>query len=291
MPEQVDWISPSGTVTPLNVEYAVRGRFAPPVDITEEAVPGQPGARVRDVHHGVREFVLPLRIGVHATEAELRVALRTLVREMDPTLGEGLIRVSELATGDVREIRCRYSAGLSLDEVLGETSMPTWARTAAVFRAHDPYWYAPSDVIETYTTGEVAAFFPILPIRLSSSEVFIDATVDNAGDIATWPVWRITGPGSVIRLRDLSTGPVTALTSPTLGSLTLGPGEQIEIDTRPGRKTVTGLADGDNLWPFVSFDSTLWQLRAGSTAVRVEMSGATDASSVRLSYRPRHLTP
>jgi hypothetical protein len=289
MAETVEWISAAGTVTPLNVEYAVRGRWAPPAVVVEESVPGQAGARVREVSHGVREFVLPLRVRT-STEAELRVALRTLVREMDPRAGAGRIRVYTPA-GDAREIRCLYSAGLDLDETQGQTSMPTWQRTPAVFRAHDPYWYATSDISEVFTVGAVAPFFPILPIRLSSSEVFVDATVTNGGDLETWPVWTITGPGSSIRLLDLTAGLSTSLTSAALGAVTLGAGEKVEIDTRPGFKTVTRLSDGANLWPYLSTDSALWPLRIGASAVRVEMSGATADSSVTVSHRPRYLTP
>lgn len=283
------WVDPDGTATGLDVEYDVRGLFAPPAQIVAEAVPGQPGERFREARHGTREFALPLYIR-DEQPAVLVTKLRALVRAMDPTRGEGTLRLTG-EPGDTREIRCRAVAGLDLNQTRGREAMPTHQRAAVVFRALDPYWYATADVSQTFTVGVVAPFFPILPLRLSSSEVFVDATVDNVGDLETWPVWRIVGPGSVIRLRDLSTGALTSLTSTALGSLTLGVGEEVEIDTRPGRKTVTRTSDGENLWPYVSGDSALWPLRVGSTAVRVEMSGATDQSSVWLSRRPRYLTP
>lgn len=285
MPEVVEWISPAGVITPLNVEYAVRGRFAPPSQIFEETVPGQPGARVREVLHTPREFVLPLRIGVYTTEAELRAALRTLVREMDPTFGEGRVRVSNTPAGDARETRCRYTGGLGIDEVLGETSMPTWTRAAVSFRGHDPYWYATSLTVMEFGTGATPSFFPFFPLRLSSSEVFADVTVDNPGDIGTWPVWEIDGPGgSPIAIRHLGTGQVTSLDT------TLLTGQTITIDTRPGAKTVTR-DDGTNLYPNLSLTSSLWPLLSGANAVRVEMGGATDDSRVRLRYQPAYLSP
>lgn len=284
MLEQVEWVSPTGVVTALNVEYAVRGRFAPPAEASEDEVPGQPGARVRDVRHGVREFVLPLRIGVFPTAAESRTALRALVATMDPTRGEGRIRVSDTPTGDVREIRCRYSAGLGVDEVLGETSMPTWTRAAVAFRATDPYWYDTSPTVLEFGIGETPDFFPILPIRLSSSEVLADVSIDNRGDVATWPVWEISGPGGPpVAIRHLGTGRATVIDASLLA------GQTIIVDTRPGAKTVTR-EDGTNLYPALTLASSLWTLRPGSNPIRVEMGGSNLDSRVRLRYRPAYLT-
>lgn len=284
--EPIEWISPGGTTTELYVQPGVTGRFAPPVVIHEDEVPGISGSRFREARHGPREFPLPIFVDC-ATEAIKRATLRTLIREMDPVEGMGKIRVQS-PVGDLREINCRVVAGLGLEESK-DSAYSGWQKAVPMFRAFDPYWYDTSDTVATFTTGVTATFFPIFPIRLSSSEVFVDATVDNVGDLETWPVWEITGPGSTIVLRDLANGYVTTLTS-DLGGVSLGSGEVVTIDTRPGAKTVTK-SDGTNLWPYLSTSSELWPLRRGSTAIRVEMGGATGASQVRLSYRPRYLTP
>jgi phage-related protein len=285
--EPIEWISPGGTATELHVQPGVSGRFAPPVVIQEDEVPGIPGSRFREARHGPREFPLPIFYEA-VDEATKRLGLRTLIREMDPVAGTGKLRVYS-PVGDQREINCRVVAGLGLDEGT-DSAYPGWQKAVAMFRAFDPYWYDTSDTIETFTSGAAASFFPIFPIRLSSSEVFIDATVNNTGDLETWPVWEITGPGSDIRMLDLNTGAVTDLTSGA-GTVTVGSGEVVTLDTRPGAKTVT-LSDGTNLWPYLSTDSTLWPLAVGPNSVRVEMGGAvTGESSVRLTYRPRYLTP
>lgn len=284
--EPIEWISAGGTTTSLYVQPGGNGRFAPPVVIHEDEVPGIAGSRFREARHGPREFPLPIFLEA-ATEAAKRLALRTLVREMDPVRGDGKIRVYS-PTGDQREISCRVVAGLGLEEDI-QNAYPGWQKAVPMFRAFDPYWYATADTIATFTTGATATFFPIFPLRLSASEVFVDGSVANDGDLETWPVWEITGPGSAIVLRDLGNGALTSLTS-GLGGVALGAGESVEVDTRPGVKTVTK-SDGTNLWPYLSTDSELWPLLAGSTSFRVEMGGATTASSVRLSYRPRYLSP
>jgi hypothetical protein len=274
--ETVTWIDPDGATTVLTTFLPVTGRFMPPIAFEEEGVPEQPGLRLRAVRHQAREFVIPVLLRADS-DAELRAAIRDLVARMDPTRGDGIIRVTAPG-GDQREIVCRYAGGLEL------TEEPAWRsqKAAVVFRAHDPYWRATSDTQQIFESGDSAGFFPFFPLRLTSSEIFADATVTNTGDVETWPVWTITGPGSAIVLRNLSTGKQLSL------SVTLGGGESVVIDTRPGAKTVTR-SDGTNVFPALSAVSSLWPLRRGSNAVRVEMTSATADSSVTLAWRPRYL--
>lgn len=279
--EQTSWIDPAGSMTPLAVEWRATGRFAPPVELEEDSVPGQPGARTRAVRHGVREFSLALWIE-GADEGDLRTQMRELVYSMDAVRGDGRIRVAS-PLNDQREITCRLIAGLEMSEVLGENSGPTVQRAVATFRAADPYWSAVGDVTETFTSAEPPSFFPIFPLRLASSEVFADVSVANDGDVEAWPVWQVYGPGSALVLRNLSTGQLLQLT------VSLATNEYVVIDTRPGAKTVTK-NDGTNLFPYLSTMSALWPLPPGSTSIRVEMASTTVDSSVRLAFRPRYLT-
>ncbi|MCP3805370.1 phage tail family protein [Allokutzneria sp. A3M-2-11 16] len=279
--ESLVWIDPNGAMIPLDVEWAVSGRFAPPPVLVDEGVPEQPGARFREARHGVREFSLPLWI-TDSSPAALRARLRSMIAAMDPVRGQGTIRLTS-PTGDQREIYCRVSAGLELDETLGRTSGPLVQRAVPMFRAVDPYWYDIADTTDPFESGDTATFFPFFPLRLSSSSVFAEATITNSGDVETWPVWTITGPGSAITLRNLTTGEYMTLT------ITLAAGESLTIDTRPGAKTVTK-SDGTNQFPALSSASSLWALARGANALRVEMSGTTAASRVVLSRRHRYLT-
>ncbi len=280
--ERVVWIEPDGSMSVLSVEWRASGRFAPAQEREEDTVPGEPGSRLRAVRHTAREFSLGLWI-TGTDETDLRTQMRDLVYRMDPVRGDGRIRVTAPG-GDEREITCRTTGGLEMSEVLGDTSGPTVQRAAVLFRAADPYWSATADVVTTYTTSATPpSFFPFFPLRLASSEAFIDTTVTNSGDVATWPVWRVYGPGSALVLRNLSTGEVLQL------AVTLTAGEYVVIDTRPGQKTVTK-NDGTNLFPSLTATSVLWALQRGPTLLRVEMTGTTSASTVQLTYRPRYLS-
>lgn len=282
MPESTQWVDPDGGTLDLAVEWDVQGRGMPPPVYETELVPEQPGERLRAVRHGAREFVLRLWIE-GASEAAMWTAVRDTIARMDPTRGDGKIRVTTVV-GDQREIICRVQSGLELSERLNDTSGPEVQRAAVAFRASDPYWYDLSDTTETYSLNPSSAtWFPIFPLRLASSEVFTDATVTNTGDVETWPVWTITGPGSGIILRNLTTGKFLSL-----GALALSSGQVVTIDTRPGRKTIT-LNDSTNLFGYRTADSSLWPLARGANVIRIEMASATAASSVQLARKHRYL--
>lgn len=282
--EVIVWIDPDGASTTLDVEWDVEGRGTPPIEFIEDEIPGQAGGRLREARHGIRELTLPIWL-TEPSETALRTTLRDLEFAMDPTRGDGKIRVTGPG-GDQRELVCRYAEGLELDERLGSTAGPLAQKAVLVLRAWDPYWQAIADTVEgPFTISTAATFFPFFPLRLSSSEVFADITVDNDGDVLTWPVWTITGPGSSIIVRNLTTGKFTSVTDP---DVTLTAGEAVTIDTRPGRKAVTK-QDGTSLFPNLTEDSSLWLLQRGPNSVRLEMGGATAASSVQLAHRPLYL--
>jgi hypothetical protein len=157
-----------------------------------------------------------------------------------------------------------------------------WRTTRAEveLEASDPWWYDASDTALDFTLGTPATFFPLFPLRLSASEVFADATVNNDGDVDAWPVWSVTGPGAGLVLRNLTTGKMLSL------NRTLSAGEIVTIDTRPRLKTVT-LQDGSNLFSLLS--GSLWPLAVDVNAIRVEFTGATSASVVSLRYRRRRI--
>jgi hypothetical protein len=286
--DTISWVDADGTVHPLTDEdgaaplLGADGRFMPPVGLVMEEVPGQPGARLRHVKTLSREYAQPVMFHA-ADEDALRDLLRTWLHRLNPDRGDGALRVANSGGGS-RELACRYAAGMGLVED-GDTAGPDWQKAMLVFAAADPYWHDVSDVTDEFTIdAEPVTFFPFFPLRLAGSEVFADATVMNGGDVATWPVWEIHGPTVDLRLRNLTTGKSLAITHAH------GAGETIEIDTRPGVKTVV-MDDGMNLYGMMDAGSSLWPLERGANAIQVEMSGATEDSRVVLRYKRRWLGP
>lgn len=277
------WIDPDGNSTTLDVDWNASGRFMPAIEFASTGVPGQPGERIREVRHGVKEFTIRLTLAT-ADEPSLRQAQRALVTAMNPVRGPGILRVTS-TIGDVREIACYYADGLGMEEK-EETSGPNMQQADVTFRAFEPYWRDVSDTSQTFTIGVTPTFFPIFPIRLTSSQIAVDATAVNAGDVESWPVWQIAGPGSAITLRNLTTGK-----SFTLATTALAAGESITVDTRPGYKTLTK-SDGSSVFSDLTTTSSIWPLIVGSNSIRLEMGGAiSGSSSLQINYRQRYLSP
>ena len=293
--EITQWIDPSGATTLLDVDWQASGRYMPAVKHEEFGVPGQPGARRQRSRHDVHEFTIRVVLSA-SSEPTLRQEIRDLVSVFNPLEGEGLLRVTS-PIGDVREIQCIYANGLGMDESPGMSGMGT-QKADVTLRAYDPYWRDTSDISSSFTIGVVPTFFPIFPLRLTSSQIAVDDTVVNAGDVETWPVWTITGPGSTIYLRNLRTGQVIDLNADgdLARALALAAGEQVTIDTRPSTATSTGktvlLDDGTNRYSALSAASDLWALQKGSNAIRLEMAGAVAGqSSLSVAYKQRYLSP
>jgi hypothetical protein len=276
MAEQIDFVDPDGAVTSLYKTRGAAGLFMPPLEITSTPFPQYPGSYLLGVRYSARIVSVPVLLE-GASRAAYIAVVRALGRTLDPDEGQGTLRVTR--DGDVRELGCLYSSGLdSLTDDAPVSSKPTLS-----FNALDPFWYDGSDTSQTFTTAQAAAtFFPFFPLRLSSSEVFADVTVDNTGDKDAWPVWQVTGPGSALVLRNLTTGEMLS------SSADVPVGETVTIDTRMGVKTVVN--GTTNLFPTLSADSSLWALAKGTNAVRIELTGATASSSVTLLYRRRWLS-
>jgi phage-related protein len=284
--ETTQWIAPDGTVSDLDVDWNAKGRFMPPPTFQEDLIPGQPGSVFRNVVHAPRDFTIRV-VTTAADEAAVRTALRSLVSSMDPTRGEGTLRVTS-PLGDVREIGCRYKSGLEVEESI-DNGGPQSQLADITFHAFDPYWRDASDSSQTFEIGAAPVFFPIFPIQLTSSQIVASATVTNDGDVPAWPVWTIQGPGSVITLRNTTTGRVTVLEETVLGA-----GESIVIDTRPTHSSPTGKTitkqDGTNLFSDLTPQSALWELVQGTNSIQLEMAGAiVGASSLTMSWRRKWL--
>ncbi len=283
MPDTITWVDPYGVETVLTgqdtreIERGALGLDMPPVSFIEDQVPLQAGARLRRVNVGVREVDLPLVLSAASSQA-LRTALRSLLRLLDPKRGTGRLRV-QTEDGTERELSCRYAGGAE-----GVGGSPAWRRVVLTFRAVDPYWYARQVTTATFDQGsELATFFPFFPLRLGSTPIFGDTVIDNTGDVETWPVWTLSGPGTDFTLHNLTTGESLILET------TLNAGEIVTIDTRPGAKTVLK-SDGTSLFGYLSTDSVLWALPLGISSIRLEVTAATAATSVQLQYQLRYLS-
>jgi phage-related protein len=272
----------TGQIEGIGVLDGVRGLEMPPYALISDEVPQQPGARFRNLKTLPREVDLPLFVR-STSEVGLRFLLRTLRHALDPARGDGRLRVTA-PDGSQRYLTCRYT-GPWTGDLSADAYYVSALQFLATFQALDPYFYDPGPQVVTFAIGTtIVPFFPFFPLHLNASGVLGDITVSNTGDVEAHPLWTITGPGSNIILRNLSVIPQAVLEVDT--SLTTG--QQLIVDTRPGHKTVVG-PGGTNLYGAVNASSQLWSLPVGSNTLRVEVTGATVDTAVRLEWTPRFL--
>lgn len=280
MTDGLVWIDPDNTQTDLNdgtitTTYGLSGEHATNFEIYADPYPLYTGSKVRHVRTSVRDVDIPITISC-ASRSALMAKIRAMAYALDPSRGDGKLRRTA-ADGVIRDLTCRYRDGL--DNLRHASSNISYGVLA--FRAYDPFWAASSASSATVTTGDnTTTWFGHnwFPFSLSSSTVFGDVTIDNTGDVETYPIIYINGAGTNPTLKNLTTSKTLTLT------VTLVYGDQIEIDTRPGYRTVK--LNGTSRFDIVS--GSLWSLQTGNNTVRVEMSDSTSDSSVQLSYYMRY---
>ncbi|MYW43045.1 phage tail domain-containing protein [Streptomyces sp. SID161] len=159
------------------------------------------------------------------------------------------------------------------------------------FVAHDPTFYADSDSTTDiplgWLTGGGFAAPVVAPIYVQSGVTAADRPgwVTNQGDADAWPIIRITGPASNVSVIHVPTGRTLAL--PTL---TLAAGRWIEIDTRPGYRTVTW-DNGGNASTYLSPASRidLFSLPPGTSEMRWTAFDSTNTARLRLTWRDAYI--
>lgn len=294
-----EWIDALGVAHAFTVDNGIvsgqsQGTGMPPVRRADVRVPGRAGAFNLDRSYGERTWALGVTIdsGDGATATTLEEAIEAWAGRFNVLAGPGRIRRTRADGVTKRVLFCDYDAGFGIEQDRG-----IWAQgsqpAVLTFFAADPFWYDDAATVVPFTTGTGVGFFPIPNpltgsfITLNASEVYGSATVNNDGQVAVFPTWTITGPGSAISLRNITTGETLALTA--AGSLDLAAGEVLTIVTRPG-ETVLELADGTNVARYLTDPSALWLLERGDNLVQVQMTGATAESAVSMSYTRGWLT-
>lgn len=287
MPRQLQWQAADGTVINLTDPAAgyriladvTAGLTAPPYEITADRYAGIDGDTVQAVSATAREVMLGQIIEA-ADEAALATRVRALVRAMRPKAGPGTL-IASSPDGTRRTLTCRYAGGLEGAEDRASTTPGRWVKAAIKLRAADPWWYGAEQSVSV-GLGSGPNFFPIFPLVLAPSTVQGQFTVDlSDADDPTYPLWTVTGPGSDLVLTNQTTGQVIAVTT------SLAAGQSLIIDTRPGFQSVRR-DDGTNLMGSVTSDPALWGLVEGVNTVTAALTGATTASRITGTFRPRY---
>ncbi|MFI7608779.1 phage distal tail protein [Micromonospora sp. NPDC049366] len=282
------WTTPDGDTIDLTGPHTVHGWLtrpqiagwgANPVTIVTDPL-ARGGVSVRHQRAEPRRLTWPLHV-YGDTHMEFVERYRRLMRAFTMTKyrGPGLLTITR-PDGGARAIECLLEDGFGGEP--GENLR--FANPTLTLFCPDGYW---RDTEVQFVRREYVSTTKsyLNPYRtVSSAQVLGESTINNPGDIATWPSWRITGPATELVATNRTTGESFTLT------YTLLAGEVATITITPDRALVRGPA-GQNLvgslnWPGAS----LWALLPGVNDVNFEVNGSGLGSQVELSYYPRYET-
>jgi hypothetical protein len=285
------WTSPDGAVTDLSawssstyvVADGTSGHLAPGYEFAAQGFAGVDGEQLQQVTALPAQPVLGIDLVGDGTATSVRDRVRALAHAMRPRRGIG--RLTAVADdGAERVLPCYYRKGLE-----SGTYHDARYRAALEFWSPHPWWRG-APFTWGYGLAAAAPFFPIPPVKLSATTIAGAATVDLSDtDAPTPPRWTVTGPGSQLILQntydavqpDGTLAPVTVSSTltPPPGTVLVGDGQTITVDTRPGYQSVTR-SDGADLFGWLGSDPVLWSLVDGVNEVSVLLTNAGAASRV-----------
>lgn len=279
------WTAANGTITDLSAwssgTYVVGdgtgGHLAPTYNFATQQTAGVDGEQLEQVTAQAAAPTLAVDL-VASDGAELRTRLRALAHALRPRAGLGkLTAVAD--DGTARSLPCYYRKGLE-----SGTYRVTRYRAALEFWAPSPWWRG-SPVTVGYGLAAPTTFFPILPMVLSASTITGQTTVDLSDtDAPTYPVWTVTGPGSQLSLSNTypdvqDDGTVTTVTQSLILNSTIGDGQTVTIDARPGRQSVVR-SDGVSLFTALGSDPALFPLVDAVNTLSAVLTNAGPASRI-----------
>lgn len=278
---QFAWLDPTGTLRDLTRESSPNlfvpvgsvGLGSPRNEVESEKLPFAAGNVVRHIRTQPIEIQLPIIIykTTYASVISQADQLRTWFDTGDEISGHpGYLRITR-PDETVRQIECYYRSGLEGNTQEGS---PTYVPYVIDLFAPDPTWTDTEAVSESYINTDFGT----------------SLLINNEGDFVSYPIWTITGPASSIVLSNTTQSKTLTLTAN--GGITLDPGEQLIIDTRPYQQRPSHLQIYDlgnnNLFSHVTATSQFWNFTPGVNRFTVSASGTTAATELQLQYLQRY---
>lgn len=287
--ETVTFVASDGATWSPSYVIGMDGFGIAPFKIYSQGVPYYDGAIYQDQQMQPRVLLIQFAI-VATTRADLYAQRASAVATLSPAKGPGTLQFAIPGLG-TRQLTCVVDEGPKFNSAgrIGILGLKDSAR----FVAHDPAWYDPAPVtLQFVGNGGIGITFPItFPISFGNTGLQGSQTAANAGDLLTYPIITVTGPGTglVITIPDPTNA--SALLVCDFGDLTLSAGDTLTIDHRPGHQAATLVTSGgvsSNVLGQRSVDSYFWGFPAGSTTVAVSLTGTTTASSITLQWYNRY---
>lgn len=261
------------------LQNGMRGFGVQRVQVATERTPYTQGvARLGGPYTPAREMQVALQL-MAASYSALAAYADTLARNVSAYKDTDSLGALKVVTPDgrTRKTDCWM---VEFPDI--ERDGPFTGVVAPTFWAESPWFYDPTVQSETLAlAGDSGITFPITyPITFGSTTIDSYVYPDNTGDVETWPVIRINGPGATISLTNVTTGKVLALTAG--GGVTLDAGDYVTIDMDAGTVTWYDASAGTttSVVDKLSTASEFWPLVRGVNSIHGVMTSAVSASIV-----------
>lgn len=157
-------------------------------------------------------------------------------------------------------------------------------------------WKVPTGIWETAASVEVTVTADVqgdtvgfslpftLPLSLEATAATGATILGNVGSVPSHFVARLYGPCTAPRLVNETTGETIAFTS----SLSLSPGQYVEIDTR--ERTADLMSMNNSRLTMLDFeDTSWWRIEPGDNQIRYNPEISSPGAAAVITYRPAWL--
>lgn len=273
--------------SPWWVRPGIEGLSAPEIRLSINRSAGHWGGLVDDIDVPPRDVFLPLTVSAGS--------LTRLLGELD-----GFDDITlPLRLQDPVRLTVRRPDGTTrwVDGVVSGQARP-WSEAGFVapmgkltfgfqLTCEDPWFHGPTQTLARWgqQTGP-GTFFPLLPVRVTSDRILgVPVPVRSSGNLRTWTRLTVRGPATSITLTHVESGRSWR----AVGNLT--PTGTLVVHTDPRVAQTTGLqltnaAGTAQNWSWLQPPFDLWPLPSGDQTVRLEIAGATSATSAVLEADP-----
>jgi hypothetical protein len=180
--------------------------------------------------------------------------------------------------GTTRQVATYTTSGFDTPDVgLNDKTLYTFT-----LQTPDPYWYDATAQNIVYQQNVAQGILPFLPVNLASGAVLGATSIFNKGTATAYPLWTITGPGTPTFTNN-TTGLAWSLNTSVPG------GQVLQVQTKPGQQYATNLTTKVSVWDQLVLSTLrqLWGLIPGMNNITMQMAGASQATSVQLTYTNR----
>lgn len=267
----------------------VTGLGRPSVRDNDVDQPSMDGTWPGPDYYAARQVQIDAAIKIPGDQAacdDLLAALQEAIEDRTVRLAGGELQTLRYKRPD-RPTKRLYGRWRRLDPEMGQ-AIHGYIPIDLEFIGTDPLWYADDETTTEiplgWLTGGGFAAPVTAPIYVQDGTVAADRPgwVTNQGSTDTWPVIRITGPVSTVTVTHVASGRSLALPTLSLANSS----QWVEIDTRPGRRTVvreTGGNAASLLSPGSRID--LFSLPPGTSEMRWTGFDGTNTARMRLTWR------